>query len=448
MLILMFMLFLPSYTVERRVQKVIDKNKNDKKASQIQRSRPTARRIRRERRAKIKKKLRELPRREASRIILLRYKEDKYIAMSKVPIDKLPVELRIKIYELGDVNSITDLPPKYEAPWARTILMSGILNDKDAIEIAAIQGDEPRRIMCNYIAVSGNLPMMKWARSDRSSRKDEATGMIDRSMKQVRLTPFPWDEMTCFSAAKFGHFKLLLWLHEQRCPWNRWTFSSAAVFGNLDILKWLYLKKCPWDSDTFTNAAESGNFDVLKWLHERKCPWDEDTFTAAVRTGNLEMIKWLDQHDCPFYVGECVEAAEGDLDILNWLHDRERKRRKVVDEILADARDCVNDDIYSWAVLNDNYRARRTYDYDPYLDGSEEDYFNSAYDWLHAEEESASYDGNHADPDNDEDDEHYLSHAEEESAEDDEKSHAEEESEDPNDSDPGDDEYDLENEED
>ena len=57
--------------------------------------------------------------------------------MSKVPIDTLPVELRIKIYELGDVSRIHD---DYAFPWTRTMIMSGILNDKDAIEIAAIQG--------------------------------------------------------------------------------------------------------------------------------------------------------------------------------------------------------------------------------------------------------------------------------------------------------------------
>jgi hypothetical protein len=39
--------------------------------------------------------------------------------------------------------------------------MSGILNDKDAIEIAAIQGDETRETICEVIAISGNLPMMK-----------------------------------------------------------------------------------------------------------------------------------------------------------------------------------------------------------------------------------------------------------------------------------------------
>ena len=64
----------------------------------------------------------------------------------KVPIETLPVELRIKIYELGDVRTITDTYIMsndeddywYLIPWTRTILMSGILNDKDAIEIAAI----------------------------------------------------------------------------------------------------------------------------------------------------------------------------------------------------------------------------------------------------------------------------------------------------------------------
>jgi hypothetical protein len=95
--------------------------------------------------------------------------------------------------------------------------MSGILNDKDAIEIAAIQGDETEEIMCNCIAYSGNIPMMKWARSDKSSSNDE-TDVEERSRKQLRLTPFPWDTETCSNAAKFGHLQLLKWIHEQGCP--------------------------------------------------------------------------------------------------------------------------------------------------------------------------------------------------------------------------------------
>jgi hypothetical protein len=141
------------------------------------------------------------------------------LTVMKVPIDTLPVELRIKIYELGDISSTICW---CGFPWARTILMSGILNDKDAIEIAAIQKGAIRREMCNILALSGNLPMMKWARSDKSSKKDDAAE--EKSMKHIRLTPFPWDEKTSRNAAKFGHFKLVKWLHEQGCPWNAETF--------------------------------------------------------------------------------------------------------------------------------------------------------------------------------------------------------------------------------
>jgi hypothetical protein len=318
--------------------------------------------------------------------------------MSKVPIDTIPVEIRIKIYELGDVSDITGMFTEISY-WTRTILMSGILNDKDAIEIAAIQGDDTREIMCEFIALSGNLPMMKWARSDKSSaRKDEAAE-TGRSMKHIRLTPFPWNTVCCSNAAEFGHFKLLQWLHEQGCPWNSLTFSYGARFGCMKMLEWLYQKKCPWDKLTCEWAAESGKLDVIKWLHERNCPWDAETLTSAVGTGNLEMVQWLHQQNCPWNERTCAEAAMiGKLDILVWLRERGCPWD---DETLANAYASGRDEILSWAVLNGcpNYRARRTYDYDPYLDGSEEDYVNSDYDWSHAEEESE--DPNDSNPDDD-----------------------------------------------
>jgi hypothetical protein len=235
----------------------------------------------------------------------------------KVPIETIPVELRIKVYEYGEVSTIST---RNKTPWARTILMSGILNDKDAIEIAAIQGEAQRKIMCNYIAYSGNITMMKWARSNKSSKRDEATLMI-RSMKQIRLTPFPWDEVSCSNAAKFGHFKLLQWLHEQGCLWDYSTFSSAARFGKIDMLEWLYHKECPWSSWTFSYGAESGNLNVLKWLHERNCPWDSETFSVAIRTGNIDMVEWLHAQKCPWndnmILGDAVKT--GNLTMAKWL---------------------------------------------------------------------------------------------------------------------------------
>jgi hypothetical protein len=297
----------------------------------------------------------------------------------KVPIETLPVELRIKIYELGDVGSIMG-EFEYVRPWARTILMSGILNDKDAIEIAAIQKGKPRKFMCEVIAYSGNIPMMKWARSDRSSPKDDA--VMDRSMtmKRIRLTPFPWSEYTCANAAKFGHLTLLKWLHEQGCPWDILTFGSAAAFGNIKILEWLYQKKCPWHWGTFCHAARAGTLDVLKlkWLHERKCPWSEHTFAAAVETGNLGLVEWLIEQNCPRH--DChvlgTAAGTGNLTMVKWLVDRGFPMNKDACssaaywgklEILKwlheqkcpwDGKTCKYarkygyDNVYSWAILN------------------------------------------------------------------------------------------------
>jgi hypothetical protein len=221
----------------------------------------------------------------------------------KVPIDTLPVELRIKIYELGDISTITETTDDHPY-WSRTIILSGILNDNDAVEIAAIQGDETRKIICSCIAISGNLPMMKWARSGKASLNvytDAADAMDDdRSMKQIRLTPCPWNYACCRNAVHFGHFKLLQWLHEQGCPWDYWTFESAVHHGNFEMMEWLYQKKCPLEVSIFSYAVERGNLDVMKWLYERKFPWNESVCASAAMHGNLEILQWLRERGCPW----------------------------------------------------------------------------------------------------------------------------------------------------
>ena len=215
------------------------------------------------------------------------------VVAMKAPIDKIPVGVRIKIYELpDDVINITNISPMYGVPWARTIVMSGMLNDKDAIEIAAIQGDGITKIMCELIAISGNLPMMKWARSKGASTKHDATSMD-------RLSLFPWDEATCSNAAMFGRFKLLKWLHEQGCPWNEMACEAAARRGNVGILQWLHSRGCPWNMRTCEAAAYSGNLEMLQWLRSQDCPWNEHTCRAAMNIENQEMWRWVIENNCP-----------------------------------------------------------------------------------------------------------------------------------------------------
>jgi len=71
----------------------------------------------------------------------------------KFPIHLLPVELRVKIYEYVDTWWILPCNMRdADIAWLRTILLSAILNDMEALELAAIQGYEQRKIMCELIA--------------------------------------------------------------------------------------------------------------------------------------------------------------------------------------------------------------------------------------------------------------------------------------------------------
>jgi hypothetical protein len=127
-------------------------------------------------------------------------------SISKFPIDQFPVELRVMVYEMSDPFDIfctkKEIPwfynsksnrksgcPYKKIPWARTILLSSVLNDKDALELASIQTEYrkvkfsepygrnfslvyticdafPRAIFCELIALGGNLQALKWARTD------------------------------------------------------------------------------------------------------------------------------------------------------------------------------------------------------------------------------------------------------------------------------------------
>jgi hypothetical protein len=48
----------------------------------------------------------------------------------------------------------------------------------------------------------------------------------------------PWDEWTCYAAARGGHLEVLKWLRDNDCPWDTWTCANAAVHGHLEVLKW------------------------------------------------------------------------------------------------------------------------------------------------------------------------------------------------------------------
>lgn len=86
------------------------------------------------------------------------------IISMKIHLNRLPVELRVRVYEFATLNTIMDYYGYFQTPWGRRIYLSGALNDVEGLELAAIQGIEQRKIMCELIALTGNLSALKWAR--------------------------------------------------------------------------------------------------------------------------------------------------------------------------------------------------------------------------------------------------------------------------------------------
>jgi len=256
----------------------------------------------------------------------------------KIPIETLPLDVRVHIYEFGDVDTIIKNPRWHRTPWMRTILLSGILNDKEGLDLVAIQDGEPRQIICTLIALIGNLPALKWARLDRiSSSADDPTvgaGIVQGSSKRVRFEPLPWDVGTCASAAAGGHLKLLMWARESHCPWNAWTCTDAAKGGHFELLKWAREQGCPWNFSCYRAAAHCGRLDILQWLHSQKCPTKTHgrrrrAFGCSNLMGNcnLEMIQWLHQQGFLFNKYSLSTAAEGGhLEVLQWLHEEKNVR--------------------------------------------------------------------------------------------------------------------------
>ena len=236
--------------------------------------------------------------------------------------------------------------PYKKVPWARTIFLSSVLNDKEALELASIQteyrkvmfiqvsqihatthsnvrGDFPRVIFCELIALGGNLPALKWARTYRNA------SMVPKnpSGNRVYRRPFPWTHRVCSNAAKCGHFEMLKWAKEQGCPWDEMTFAMAAEFGDIQVLKWLKEQGCPWSTLMIYSAAFGGHLEVLQWLHEEQPnDWLEAYWSyaivGAVETGQLEVLMWFLEEKYPMGNNIMHRAASyGHLHVVKWLHD-------------------------------------------------------------------------------------------------------------------------------
>jgi hypothetical protein len=92
---------------------------------------------------------------------------------------------------------------------------------------------------------------------------------------------------------------MVKWLRVQNCPWNEWTCYIAARAGCLNILMLLHANGCYWNTWSCEVAARRGRHDILQWLRENECPWDGYTCRSAAKRGHIELLQWARANGCP-----------------------------------------------------------------------------------------------------------------------------------------------------
>ncbi|RLN10489.1 hypothetical protein BBO99_00003667 [Phytophthora kernoviae] len=126
------------------------------------------------------------------------------------------------------------------------------------------------------------------------------------------------------SAAEFGHFRVVQWLHDNRqegCTTD--AMDMAACNGHLEIVQWLHENKkegCTTNAMDF--AAQHGHLKVVQWLHfNRKEGATHYAMDNAATYGHLTVIQWLHR----YREEGCSQSAlvnalnAGHKEIVQWL---------------------------------------------------------------------------------------------------------------------------------
>lgn len=204
------------------------------------------------------------------------------------------------------------------------------------------------------------VPLIEWGLRLRIFTREAplirfaAAAGKDAIVVWLRTNGWAWDREACVSAARGGHFGILLWAcgmgydcHEAACALAAapighlaiidWAHSrdrlglrelkevavAAAENADWPMLEWLAgVQKCPgspWTPAALAAAANRGKFEVVRWLRGRGCGWTADVCANAARCGHLELLRWARSAGCPWDERTCANAAlHGHLDLLKW----------------------------------------------------------------------------------------------------------------------------------
>jgi hypothetical protein len=117
-------------------------------------------------------------------------------------------------------------------------------------------------------------------------------------IKYMHKHVVPWSNVTTSIVANHGHADVLKYLHKSGCPCDD-VCHNAIIGDNLDILKWAVGAGIACGTDCTYLAAKFGHLRILKYLHKKVRPWDITTYRYAIKYGQTIIASYLATHGCP-----------------------------------------------------------------------------------------------------------------------------------------------------
>lgn len=129
--------------------------------------------------------------------------------------------------------------------------------------------------------------------------------------------------------AMVNHFHVVKWIHEnreERC--SEVAMVMAAHSGYLDMFKWLhdirkefreyepYMESIGYESDDSEDAMN-------EWLISKQIGCSVNAMNYAAAEGHLDVVQWLHEHrgeGCTFSAMDGA-AADGHLQVVRWLQE-------------------------------------------------------------------------------------------------------------------------------
>ena len=174
------------------------------------------------------------------------------------------------------------------------------------------------------------------------------------------------------AAASSGNLELMEFLLSRNCHWSYYTLCRAAESGSMETVRWLCDRGCPSGLHAslssgymIVSACQGGNVEIAQFFDEKghrltfANEYQEATNMAA-SSGSTEMLEWLLRHQPCYYTasmhtlewamggrggrrllewfwraspqyaasktnvmyGACSAALGGNLEVLEWLHEK------------------------------------------------------------------------------------------------------------------------------